>query len=89
MKKGKQKFKGELKHIEPYRLIEENKNDPIANFFLVLAVVYNDLKGIILFEKLIFDMYEPVLSTDKPSVHASEYGGIFTQTRKIFISCLR
>lgn len=85
---GKQQFKGELKHIEPYRLIKKDKNDSVANFFLVLAVVYNDLKGIVLFEKLILDIYEQPLPTDISS-HAGEHGGIFTQTRKIFISCLR
>lgn len=84
----KQKFKGELKHIEPYRLIKKERNDPIDNFFLVLAVVYNDFKGIILFEKLVFDTYEPISSLDDISVHMGEYGGMFTQTRKIFISSL-
>lgn len=85
----KQKFKGELEYKEANRIIKENKNDPMDNFFLVLAVVYNDLKGMILFEKLVFDTYEPVSLTDEVSFHMGEYGGIFTQTRKIFISYLR
>ncbi len=85
----KQKFAGELKHIEANRIIKENKNDSIDNFFLVLAVVYNDLKGMVLFEKLVFDTYEPVSMNDEISFHMGEYGGIFTQTRKIFISYLR
>lgn len=85
----KKKFIGELWHLEPYRIIKENDNDELANFFLVLAVIYNDLKGITLFEKLIIDNYEQVLPTDEPSVHVGNFGGIFVQTRKIFISCLR
>jgi hypothetical protein len=85
----KQKFQGDLIHKEPYRIIKESKNDPVDNFFLVLAVVYNDLKGMVFFEKLVFDTYEPVSVNDKISFHMGEYGGIFIQTRKIFISYLR
>ena len=39
-----QKFEGDLSHIEPYRLIREDADDLLANFFLTLAVIYNDLK---------------------------------------------
>jgi len=85
----KQIFKGEITSLNPCRIIKENEDDEVSNFFLVLAVIYNDLKGIILFEKLISDTYEEPLSTDNPSMHIGEYGGLFTQTRKIFIGCLR
>jgi len=85
----KKEFKGaELRHIEPYRLLKEGLNDHLDNFFLVLAVIYNDLKGIILFEKLITDGYR-LPPIDEVSVHAGEYGGIFTQTRKILSGNIR
>ncbi len=84
----KKDFKGESKHIEPYRIIDEKNNDPLDNFFLVLAVVYNDLKGTILFEKLIEDHYRkpPIEET---TAHAGEYAGIFVQTGKIRIANTR
>lgn len=84
----KQKFEGELRHIDPHRLISEDKNDKVANFFLVLAVVYNDMKGLAFLEKLVFDTYEQPLPIDA-SFHTGTYGGITTQTRKIFISNLQ
>jgi hypothetical protein len=85
----KQEFQGDLIHIEPYRIIKESKNDTIDNFFLVLAVVYNDLKGIDLFENLILEKYRSPLFGEKPSAHVGEFSGIFTQTRKIYISYLK
>jgi len=57
---GEQEFKGELRHIEPSRLIREDTNDLLARFFLVLAVIYNDIKGLTLFEKLVVGTYRKV-----------------------------
>lgn len=85
---GTKKFKGELKYIEPYRLLKKDKNNEIDNFFLVLAVVFNDLKGIDFFERIIIDTYkQPIF--EEISVHSGEYSGILTQTRKILISNLQ
>src|SRR5688572_9986979 len=39
----KKRFEGELNSIDPARLIKDSHN-PIDNFFLTLAVIYNDLK---------------------------------------------
>ena len=83
-----QEFKGELRHIEPYRLTRENTDDPLARFFLALAVIYNDIKGLTLFEKLVVETYRKA-EPKEVSVHAGEYGGILTQINKIFISNIR
>ena len=81
-------FEGELKHIEPYRLIKEDIDDPLARFFLVLAVIYNDLKGLSIFEKLVIDTYRPV-ELEEVSVQVGELGGLFTQIGKLFISNIK
>ncbi len=82
----KQEFiEGELRHIEPSRLIREDVNSDLDNFFLVLAVIFNDLKGIVLFEKLVTDTYRKPLP-DEISIHSGNNGGIFTQTYKILIA---
>ena len=83
-----QEFKGELKNIEKYRIIKEDKDDPFARFFLVLAVVFNDLKGLNLFSKLINDTYKKE-EPGEVSVHVGELGGIFTQINKLFIGNIR
>ena len=82
-----QEFKGELKHIEPYRLIKE-EDDSVARFFLVLAVVFNDLKGLTLFDKLINNTYRKE-RLEEVSVQVGELGGISTQINKLFISNIR
>lgn len=85
----KQDFKdGELKHIEPSRLIKEDSNNPLDNFFLVLAVIFNDLKGIVLFEKLVEDIYRKP-EAEELSAHAGEYGGIFVQAYKIYVGNIK
>lgn len=84
----KQEFEGELRYIEPNRLIKDSTDDPIAKFFLVLAVIYNDLKGLSLFEKLVIDTYRAV-GPDEVSVQVGELGGVFTQIGKLFISNMR
>lgn len=82
----KEDFKtGELKHIEPSRLIKEGVKSPIDNFFLVLAVIFNDLKGLVLFEKLIQDRYRDPLDNEVSS-HSGECAGIFSQIYKIFVA---
>lgn len=85
---GNQEFKGELRHIEPYRLIRENTDDPLARFFLALAVIFNDIKGLTLFEKLVVDTYRKT-EPKEVSVQAGELGGIFTQINKLLISNVR
>lgn len=84
----KQEFKGELRHIEPHRLIKEEVDDIVANFFLVLGVVYNDLNGLILFEKLIIDTYRKE-QPEEVSVQVGNLGGIFTQINKLIVSNIR
>jgi hypothetical protein len=85
----KQDFKtGELKYIDPHRLIKDQEDDSLSQFFLILAVIFNDLKGIVLFEKLVKDSYREA-PLDELTSHAGEYAGIFTQTHKIFVGNIR
>ena len=82
-------FKGELSEINPSYLFSNDKSDEIDNFFLVLAVIYNDVKGLILFQKLVMDTYEPPsLDPDVVNVHAGEYGGVFIQITKLIIGTI-
>ena len=83
----KQKFLGELKHISPARLIKENEKDKLADFFLVLGSIFNDLKGFILFEKLVQENYEKPEPKDI-TAHAGEYGGILIQVHKLIASTI-
>ena len=49
-------FKGELKWINPQLLISEKNHDKIESFFLGLGVIFNDLKGLILFERMLIKL---------------------------------
>jgi len=72
----------ELKKIQPSRLIGEQQDD-LDDFFLVLAVIYNDLKGIAHLQKDFFDnhVHPEILNT--PSAWRGEFNGTVMQLYKI------
>ncbi len=76
------KFQGELKWIKPEYLISEDEYNKYECFFIGLGVVFNDLKGILLFEKLLNDTY-PKPNISETTVHMGNYAGVMTQIQKI------
>ncbi len=81
------KFRGELSWINPNLLITENKHNKTESFFLGLGVVFNDLKGLILFEKMLIDNYEKPKNCEV-SVNAGNYYGIIVQIDKLIASII-
>ena len=69
--------------INPRYLVTEGTNNKIEGFFVGLGVIFNDLKGLILFEKILLDHYEKP-ENDEISSHAGSYGGVLVQTQKLF-----
>ncbi|MDX9913681.1 MAG: hypothetical protein RBS77_03825 [Candidatus Moranbacteria bacterium] len=78
----KDKFIGELRNIDPKKIVNENKQDNIGSFFLGLGVIFNDLKGLIWFNKMLHDHYE-VPSVNEITSHAGNYTGIALQIQKL------
>ncbi len=77
------KFKGTLKSIPPEHFFNGSE-DELDNFFLVLSLIYNDIKGIVLFNQLINDNYEkPEVGVN--DVHTGEHGGIHTQIYRLSV----
>ncbi len=83
----KERFLGELKYISPARLIKKGENDKLADFFLVLGSIFNDLKGFILFEKLVTENYQKP-EPKEITAHAGEYGGVLIQIHKMIASTI-
>ena len=61
--------------------MKEGKND-LDDFFLTLALIYNDMKGITLFQVLLNEHYEPLSSKIDP--HNGELGGLNIHIIRIF-----
>ncbi len=80
-------FKGKLKKISPEFLIKQKKNDVVDNFFLVLAYIYNDLKGLTFFHIQISEKYRAPLPGEI-TYHSGEYGGYSLQLYRIVISTI-
>lgn len=83
---SKKEFEGQLIGVFPDLLIDKTEDNQYESFFLILGMVYNDLKGLILFQKLIEDTYR------KPDLNEvsiqGEYGGLILQTNKLIISTI-
>jgi len=81
------KFNCELENIDPKYLINKTKNDDLDNFFLILGVIFNDLKGLILYSDLIKNNYEEP-TPNEISAHLGEYNGIRIQIFKLSVSLI-
>ncbi len=83
--KDLKEFSGKLEKIDPGLLIDKDKKDDIKSFFLVLGLIYNDIKGLIFFQKFIKDNYRKP-DIDEVSVHMGEYSGLIIQINKLLIA---
>lgn len=82
----KKKFEGKLDKLSPKKLIRTERKDPLEIFFLTLAYIYNEFKGLTFFYINFLDAYQ---SPDKEiSPHAGEYNGISLQNTRLIISSI-
>ena len=78
-------LEGEIELIEPTRIFKDNTSSAeIGEFFLALAVVYNDLKGIFFFSNFLKENFRKPESGEQ-TYHAGEIGGLSVQIDKIII----
>ncbi|MBP6949082.1 MAG: hypothetical protein KBC41_03935 [Candidatus Pacebacteria bacterium] len=81
-------FKGNLDSLPASLFIDKNKkSDDYENFFLVLGVVFNDLKGLMMFDMLIKESYRKP-EEGEVSSHTGEYGGARIQINKFLIGVI-
>ena len=78
----KEKFKGRLRSKKPKSLIKKDGKDDLDVFFLALALIYNDMKDIVLFQVLLNERYEA--AGPKIDVHDGEFAGINIHIIRIF-----
>jgi hypothetical protein len=71
-----------LKKIDPSRLVGETQDD-LEDFFLTLAVIYNDLKGIAHLQKDFFDNHPAPENSIGASAWLGEFNGMVTQFYKM------
>lgn len=82
---NKKEFPGNLEGLSPKLLIDENNKNDLQSFFLILGLIFNDLKGLIFFQKLVEDNYRKP-DANEVSVHAGEYSGLIAQADKLLIA---
>lgn len=78
-------FPGNLKSVNPRYLIDQDNKNDFQSFFLILGLIFNDLKGLIFFQKFIEDNYRRP-NADEITAHAGEYGGLLSQADRLLIA---
>lgn len=89
MSKGKMieiNFSDDLKKIAPERLIDIENSDKIENFFLVLGLIYNDIKDLLYFRLNIEDELKITPKIISPRI--GEYSGMKIHVEKLLISTI-
>lgn len=81
------KFKGKLKHINPELLVGKENDNEIENFFITLGLIFNDLKGFLIFINLLEENYEKP-DKDESTAHAGNYGGVLVQINRLITSTI-
>ena len=82
-----EKFKCGLQSIQPTKIIDKSKIDDIDNLFLSFGLIFNDLKGIILFSDILKKEYEKPVP-EEISAHSGEYAGIQLQILKLSVALI-
>lgn len=77
-------FKYEITSIDPNKLLDQNGQTDFDSFFLILSMIYNDIKGLIFFDLLLKETYRQPKDAELTS-HAGEYSGLRIQLRKLMI----
>lgn len=78
------RFEGDLSWIDPNFIIIKNENSNIDGFFIALGSIFNDMQGLILFEKLLSDKYEKP-NPAEVTAHAGYYSGVMVQIQKLMV----
>lgn len=78
-------FGGNLDQIEPSLLMKKGTKDEVADFFLVLATIFNDVKGLMFFSVEVNRNYRSP-AYGEVSCHSGEYSGIRMQLNKLFLA---
>lgn len=81
------KFTCDLESIQSSKIIDKSNVDDIDNLFLSLGLIFNDLKGIILFNDLIKRNYKKPIPGEI-NAHAGEYAGIQLQIVKLSVALI-
>ena len=78
------RFSDDINYIDAKWLVtEDKKEDEVENLFLTLGIIFNDLVGLIYFEKLLIETYEKP-KIEEVTGHAGTYAGIIIQINKLF-----
>ena len=83
---SKKEFEGNVRRRSP-SIFAGKGNREVENFFIALAAVYNDLKGVFALMNLIDDVYRiPDRDKNEISAHVGERSGVRDQLVRILIS---
>src|SRR5574343_1081404 len=75
--------------IDPLKIIDKNNSNDIDNFFLTLGLIYNDLKGLIIFYRHCKEKYVIKKDNEGLTFKNSELAGLQLQIQRLMIGLVR
>lgn len=81
-------FQGKLWKVDPVRLIKEDKDDPVADFFLVLGLIYNDLKSLTYHFVNVQNSIK-TLKLDEVTIERGEFAGMKSHLERLMVGTMR
>jgi hypothetical protein len=81
-------FTGNLRKIKPDNLMKKDMASDYDSFFLVLALIYNDLKDLLYFSNTFHKEHrQPALDgTEEPSPHLGEWSAVNDHLMRLMVS---
>lgn len=84
---NEKEFIGELRHLEPQKIIRINDNNLFDNFFLILGLIYNDFKSLNFYSILLNDQFIGK-NTGEINCDSGEYHGMKNHLNKLMMSTI-
>ncbi|MEK7644926.1 MAG: hypothetical protein AAB391_01185 [Patescibacteria group bacterium] len=85
-------FEGKYEGIVPSKILDKDNQTELDNFFLMLGVIFNDLKGLLFFSNLLKNTYRPLSKEESvgqtTSAHLGEFSGLNLQISRLIIGLI-
>jgi len=86
-------FSNKLINLDPKEIIKKEKDNSMDNFFLILGLVYNDLKSLGFYTKILTDYFtdkipKKDIENNIPSCNLGEFNGMKTHLERLITSCI-
>lgn len=81
------KFTGELRKIDPQKIIKIRDNNNFDNFFVILGLIFNDFKSLFFYSQQINEYFDGI-NKNEVNIYSGEYHGMEIHLNKLITSTI-